>query len=231
VRSFFCHSVRAGLVGFLSAGLVLLPSFAASDAPLGVVVASQHAHLDNANAVPGATVYAGDAFATDAQGSLRLKIADSQLYLLSSSGARLAQQDNLVRATVEHGTMGFSTTTPDQIAIDTPLATVRGAAGQRVFGQVAVSGADKMTVSAFEGTLLITGEDQEQVVKPGQTYTVTVAPATEPGAQDPAGAVQHKSKKKRLIFALAAGGTLATVGIITWEEKTESCSKLPCTSQ
>jgi len=230
VRSFLCNSVRATLVGFLIAGLVLLPSFAASDAPLGVVVASQHALLDNASAVAGATVYAGDAFATDAQGSLRLKIAESQLYLLSSSGARLAQQDNTVHASVDHGTVGFSTTTPDQIAIDTPLATVRGAAGQRVFGQVAVTGADKMTVSAFEGTLLIAGEDQEQVVKPGESYTVMVAPAAEPGGQDPQGAVQHK-KKRRLIFALIAGGTLATIGIITWEEKTESCSKLPCSSQ
>ena len=195
-----------------------------------MVVASQHAQLDNANAVAGATVYAGDAFLTEAQGSLRLKIAESQLYLLSSSGARLAQQDNTVHASVDHGTLGFSTTTPDQIAIDTPLATVRGTAGPRVFGQVAVTGADKMTVSAFEGTLLIAGEDQEQVVKPGQTYTVMVAPAAEPGAQDPQGTVRKKSKR-RLIFALVAGGTLATIGILTWEEKTESCSNLPCNSQ
>jgi len=142
---------------------------AASEKPLGMVVASQHARLDNANVTAGVDVYPGDTLVTDLEGSLPLNLGRSQVYLLSSSSAKLVQQDSKLRASVDRGTLGFSTATPEQIEIETPLATVRGVNGQRVFGQVAITGADKMTVSAYEGTILVAGNDQEQLIKPGQS--------------------------------------------------------------
>jgi hypothetical protein len=228
VRSGVRSGARSCLVAFLIASLLNLPAMAASERPLGMVVASQRARVDNASAVAGATVYAGDAFVTDAEGSLRLKIGGSQVYLLSSSAAKLVQQENKVHATVDRGTLGFSTATPDQIEIETPLATVRGMNGERVFGQVAVTGADQMTVSAYEGTLLVAANDQEQVIKPGQKYTVSFAPDAAAGGQEPQGVRKRNKNKRRLLFLLIMGGAVAGTAAAVWHSSSESCSTLPC---
>jgi hypothetical protein len=228
VRSLVRCGARSILVAVVIGGLLNLSNIAASEKPLGMVVASQHARLDNANAVAGVDVYAGDTFATDADGSLRLKLGGSQIYLLASSSARLLQQENKVRASVKQGTLGFSTTTPGQIEIDTPLATIHGANGDRMHGQVVVLGADRMTVSAYQGTLVVSANDQEQIVKPGQSYSVSFAPEAAAGGQAPQGTVKSGVDKKRLAFILIAIGVAATAAGIIWHEETESCSGLRC---
>ncbi len=231
VSSFVRCGARSILVAILIGSLLnlsLVSNIAASEKPLGMVVASQHARLGNANAVAGADVYSGDTFATDADGSLRLKLGGSQIYLLGSSWAKLLQQENKVRASVKQGTLGFSTTTPGQIEIETPLGTIQGANGERMHGQVIVLAADRMTVSAYQGTLVVSANDQEQIVKPGQSYAVSFAPEAAAGGQAPAGVGKSGVNKRRLAFTLLAiGGAAATVGII-WHESTESCSRVNC---
>lgn len=219
---------RSILVAVLIGGLLNLSNIAASEKPLGMVVATLHARLDNSNAVAGADVFAGDTFATDADGSLRLKLGGSQIYLRASSSAKLLQLENKVRASVQQGTLGFSTSAPGQIEIDTPLATIHGANGERMQGQVVVLGADRMTVSAYQGTLVVSANDQEQIIKPGQSYSVSFATAAAAGGQAPEGAVKPGVNKKKLAFMLVAIGGGATAAGIIWHEATESCSALPC---
>lgn len=219
---------RSSLIAIVVASLVNFSSLAASEKPLGMVVASQNARLDNANAVAGVDIYAGDTFATDEGGSLRLKFGGSQVYLLASSSAKFLQQEDKVRATVGRGTLGFSTARSNEIEIETPLATVRGMNGQLVHGQVSVTGADRMTVSAYQGTLLVFANGQEQIVKSGQSYSVSFAPDAAAGGQAPQGAVKSGKNKKRLLFLLIGVGGIATGAAIVWHETTESCSGLTC---
>jgi len=228
LRSRIRCSAQSSLIAIVIASLLNFSSLAASARPLGMVVASQHARLDDANAVAGVDVYAGDTFATDEGGSLRLKLGGSQVYLLASSSAKFLQQEDKVRATVGRGTLGFSTTRPNEIEIETPLATVRGVNGQLVHGQVSVTGADRMTVSAYQGTLLVFANDQEQIVKPGQSYSISFAPDAAAGGQAPQEAVKSGRSKKRLAFLLLGVGGIATGAAILWHEVTESCSGLAC---
>ncbi|HXZ12193.1 MAG TPA: hypothetical protein VEG64_07355, partial [Candidatus Sulfotelmatobacter sp.] len=65
---------RALVVASLVAALTAVPALAGNEKPLGMVIQAEVAHLDNANAVVGATVYPGDALATEPGGSLRLKL-------------------------------------------------------------------------------------------------------------------------------------------------------------
>lgn len=229
LRSRIRCGARSSLIAIVIAGLLNLSCLAASEKPLGMVVTSQHARLANANAVAGVSVYTGDTFATDAEGSLRLNLRGIQVYLLASSSAKLLQQENTVLASVDRGTLGFSTATPGQIEIETPLATVRGVNGKNVHGQVALTGPAKMTVTAFEGTLLVSANDQEQIVKPGQSYSVSVAPQTA-GGQAPVPVTNSNSnnRKRKLAFILLGNAAVATAGVILWHEFTESCSGLSC---
>jgi len=228
VSSLVRCGARSILVAVLIGGLLNLSNIAASEKPLGMVVASRHARLDNANAVAGVDVYSGDTFATDAEGSLRLKLGGSQIYLLASSSGKVLQQENKVRASLKQGTLGFSTTTPGQIEIDTPLGRIHGANGERMHGQVVVLGADRMTVSAYQGTLVVSANDQEQIVKAGQSFAVSFAAEAAAGGQAPQGAVKPGVDKRRLAFMLLAIGGGATAAAILWHEATESCSGLSC---
>jgi len=97
VRSSIVAGIRSVLIGFLAVGLMNLPTIAAASKPLGMVVAADHAHLDNASAATGASVYSDDALVTDEGGSLRLSVGASQIYLLSLSSASLEPRGRLAR--------------------------------------------------------------------------------------------------------------------------------------
>jgi len=244
LRPIVLSGARACLVAFLSIGLMNLPVMAASEKPLGMVVTSANARLDNANAAIGASVYSGDKLNTDQDGSLRLRVGPSQVYLLSSSSATLEPLGNKVRAKVERGTLGFSTTSPDQIEIGTPLGVIRGANGQRVFGQVAVLNAAKMRVSAFEGTLLVEASNGDvKTIEQGQTYEATLVASSGPGGpQGPAGAGTGSGSGSSGSGSSGSGSGinwtdvgkaagvagLVVIAAIAWEEATESCSQPSC---
>jgi len=230
LRPIVLSGARACLVAFVSIGLLDLPVMAASEKPLGMVVTSTDARLDNASATIGANVYSGDTLNTEESGSLRLKVGAGQVYLLASSAATLAPVGNKVRAKVERGTIGFSTTVPDQLEIGTPLGVIRGANGQRVFGQVAVLNASTMRVSAYQGTLLVEAANGDvKAIAEGETYEATLASALPgPQPQNRAGVGGTGINWKRVGEVAAFVGGAATVAAIAWEEATESCSQPSC---
>jgi hypothetical protein len=179
---------RSCLVAVLAFGMVNLPAFAAGAEPLGVVIQAQDALLSNANAAIGATVYPGDALATERDGTLRLRVGTGQLYLAPSSSASLAQNAKVTRVTVASGTVGFVSVTSADIELQTPVALVRPANGQRAQGQVTVTGPNHMIVSAYSGALLVERNGETRIVEAGKSYTVSFDPNATPSAQQPAGA-------------------------------------------
>jgi len=187
VRSTVLAGARSFLAGALSFGLLSLPTFGASERALGVVVTANHAKLDNASASTGADVFSGDQLVTQGGGSMRLSLGPSQIYLLADSSATVDPDGSRVQARINIGTMGFSTSTPAQLEISTPLGMIRGADSSPIFGRVVVVSARKMRVSSYEGTLVVTDETGERkVIAKGETYEATAAgDADPPGADNP----------------------------------------------
>jgi hypothetical protein len=175
VRSIVPAGARFLIVGVLAFALLSLPTIAASEKPLAVVLTADHARLDNASATIGADVFSGDALATDRGGSLRLTVGPSQVYLLSASSATLEPDANRVETRVKIGTVGFSTSSPGQLEIQTPLGMIRGADNRPIFGQVSVVSASQMRVSSYEGTLAVTDRTgAEKLIQPGETWDATL---------------------------------------------------------
>jgi len=179
---------RSILIAVVACSMLNLPAFAAGAEPLGVVIQTQNAHLSNANAAIGATVYPGDALATERDGTLRLRVGTGQLYLAPSSSASLTQNAKVTRVTVTSGTVGFASVTSADIELQTPVALVRPANGQRAQGQVSVTGPNHMTVSAYSGALLVERNGESRIVEAGKSYNVTFDPNATPSAQQPNGA-------------------------------------------
>ena len=214
VRSNAPAGARSCLVVVLALALLNLPAMAASEKPLAVVLTAQHAKLDNASAEIGADVFSGDALVTDQGGSMRLTVGPSQVYLLSASSATLAPHDGRVQAQIHIGTMGFSTSAPTDLEVQTPLGVIRGADAKAIFGQVDVVSATKMRVTAYQGTLLVTDAvGGEKTIAAGETYEATLAP--EPKADDnppPKGVTGAGINWKHVVevaIPLVAAGVLA----------------------
>jgi hypothetical protein len=221
-------SCRFVLIGILAAGLVVSPAMAASTQPLATVVAADSAHLANANAVPGADVYLDDDLVTDPGGSLRLKVGQGQIYLLSESEAVLRQEGDKVRAKMYRGTLGFSTTAPAQIEVETPFGIVRGVDGQRVYGQITLLGSQKIIVTSYQGTLVaIDPGGQSQTIAEGQSFSGTLTSDTGGGKDVGAtGVGSNGINWPHVLWVAVPPIVLTLVALRIHHKEVESCTVL-----
>jgi hypothetical protein len=225
VRFNLLCGARSCLIAFVVVGMLNLPLVAASAKPLGMVVIADRAKVDSANAAIGADVFSGDALSTETGGSLRMKVGASQVYLLSSTAATLIPEGNKVQAKVTHGTLGFSTSSPDQLEIGTPLGIIQGGTSQRVFAQVAVLSPTKMQISAYQGSLLVIAPNgDKKTIGEGETYEATVAAPEPIGGPNQYGVGHDGINWKHVGFVAGVAGTLAVVSYLIWHEQSESCT-------
>jgi len=221
-------AVAVCIVAVLAFGLISKPAMAASEKPLGVVLTAERARLDNANAAVGADVFSGDALVTDTGGSMRITIGRSQVYLLAVTSATLEPDENRVQARVNIGVMGFSTPSPAQLEVQTPVGLVRGANAQPIFGQVSVLSAKRVRVTSFKGTLSFTDSSGEQrLVHEGETYEVNLDPDDQqPPAQGGAvPAVHHPANFKK---AAEYAAPIVGAGVLVCALWPESPDKMGC---
>ena len=236
MRSF----ASALLIALVISGM-LHPSLMAAAKPLGTVVAAENAHLGDAVLALGTNVF-GDFLQTDSNGTLRLRVGSTQVYLAAGSAAVLRQApDQLTNqptgqfgANLVRGTVGFSSALPGSFQVDTPVATVRSYQGP-TFGEVTLVGPNTILVAAYRGSLLVTGNGVERVIPEGDSFNVTLLPDPDP-AQGPQGAGTGNTKAQRpssygvnnhgqiiftaIVIGLAAGGAYAA-----WHLAAESDSQ------
>jgi hypothetical protein len=240
---------RECVVMLLVAGMVSLPAAAgvpamgANEKPLGMVVLATNAQVDSAEASMGANVYGGDALETGAGGTLRMKVGTGQLYLLGDSAATLVETENtatsengastpnhMIRAHAKltRGTMGFSASSADGVAIETPVGTVRPADNQaRAFGQVMLRSEREMIVSSYTGTLVVERDGEEHVIPEGKTYDVNVEANGEANAEPQKYGVTS-ARKSHLTLTLIVVGAAAVGGFFLWCAESVSDYHPPC---
>lgn len=231
---------RSSLVMLVITGLVGLPTMGASSRPLATVVAAQSARLANADAVPGADVYLDDDLVTQGGGSLRLAVGSSQVYLLENSEAALRQdqsnEQSKVQAKMYRGTLGFSTSAPDNLAVDTPFGMVRGADGSHVLGQISLltspkASEEKIEVTSYQGTLLVVDNaGVTQRIEEGQTYMGTMASDAGGGADDAKvqGVGSSGTNWKKVLGVVIPLAAVGGTAIALYVTGSESCAQPNC---
>ena len=227
---------RSSLVILVITGLVGLPAMGASPRPLATVVAAQYARLANADAVPGADVYLDDDLVTQGGGSLRLAVGASQVYLLENSEAVLHQDQNKVDAKMYRGTLGFSTSAPDNLAVNTPFGTVSGADGSHVLGQISLlaspkTSEEKIEVTSYQGTLLVVDNaGVSQKIEEGQTYIGTMASDSGGGSNDSKvqGVGSSGTNWKKVLGVVIPLAAVGGTAIALYVTGSESCAQPNC---
>jgi len=227
---------RSCLVALLAAGLLNLPAFAASDSPLGMVIQAEGlAHLGPTKAAIGSTVYPGDSVFTETGATMRLRVGASQVYLLSDSGASLAQVPNsMVHVIVAHGTVGFSSPANDPVALDTPLGLVHPVDGRAAFGQVTLASPVEMVVTAYHGDLIVEENGNLHTIPEGKSYRITkdLEPPAQPNSSaqssQGSGTKTRNAAASPIIEKVAIVGGAAVVSWAVWRELCESPSRMAC---
>ena len=222
---------RLCLAVLLVASLLDLPSFAAAEKPLGMVIQAQEAQLDNAKLEVGTSIYRGDTVATDAGGGLRLKLGGSQLYLLAESAATIAQNATAVHALVTRGTVGFSSNGADSVELEIPQGILRAADGQPAYGQVTMMSVQEVVISAYRGALVLDNDGELHTILAGENYRVSMefeqaeqqTPAASAGGDNPI--IQpRKRRRRKLVFYLIFTGAMAGISYAIWDHLDESPS-------
>lgn len=218
--------VRCSLSVALIASLSELPVAAGTtEKPLGVIVVAEHAHFAGANATAGTTIYAGDAFDTEENGTLCLRVGNGQIFLLSQSAASVGTESQFVRIALTRGVAVFSASAPGQFELETPAGILRGAEGKSASGRVALTGPREMVISALNGDLTLDNDGELHLVPSGKAVRVviddSVAEAT--GDQDNPGTTPHaRKRRKKLAFYLIFAGAVGGIGAAIYQELSES---------
>jgi hypothetical protein len=227
------RSIARSCLATLLAGFLSLPGFAANEKSLGLVIQAQDAQIADTKVTIGTTVYAGDKVETEAGGALRLRMGATQLYLLSSSSATLAQRSDAVFAVVARGTVGFSSNGTDQFELEVPEGIIRAANGQPAYGQVTIVGPQEIVVSAYRGSLVLDNDGEIHTIPEGKSFrvvmdlepaTATAGPEMAP-SQDNGNTTPAKRRRRRLAFYLLFGAAAALGSYGIWDILSESSSK------
>jgi hypothetical protein len=181
--------LRMVCAAVLASSLVGVPVWGAGTpnvTPLGTVIAAEHAHVGQAVADVGTTVYGGDKLSTEQEGSVQVRAGAARLLLKGASAAIVSNNEGAPSAQLVLGTATFSTGNANAFTLFASKAAIRAQTNAPTIGQVTYLNEKELLVTARHGGLTVTVEDDTQVVAEGQSYKILLDPPAD--AQEPAGA-------------------------------------------
>jgi len=221
----------AAILGLSLVGAPVWGATTPSVAPLGTVIAADHAHVGAASASVGTTVYGGDRLSTDTQGSVQVRAGAARLMLLSSSAVVVNDNEGAPSAKLLLGTATFSTGNARAFTLYASKAAVRAQTDAPTIGQVIYLSEKELLVTARRGALTVTVEYETQVISEGTSYRVLLDPASPEPPQGPEGAGSGKKgpwqtggplKAGRSRFLIVATGVVGIATFVAAYEALES---------
>lgn len=204
--------LRVLCAAVLSLALIGMPVWgvpAPKVTPLGTVITADHAHVGEAVADVGTTIYSGDSIKTENQGSLQLRAGPARLLLLGSSAAVVDDTSGAPSAKLLSGTAAFSTARADAFTLFVSTASIRPQTDAPTIGQVTFLDDKTIVVTARRASLIVSVEGDTQIVQEGQSYRVALDSSDAQGPQGAGGGPLKAGRSRFLLIAtiLTAIGT------------------------
>jgi len=225
---------RAVFATVVSFSLLTIPAWGAPTAALGTVIAADRAHVGEAKAEVGTTVYGGDSLSTEVQGSVQVRAGKARLLLLSSSSAVLSEAEGAATAKLLNGAATFSTGNAHAFTLFASAAAISAQTDAPTIGQVSYISPKELLVRATRGSLVVIVDDDIQVVAEGASYRVLLEQPEEM-AQGPEGAGSGKDRGPgsghsprragRSRFMYVAGGLAGVATYLAVSEALESAQR------
>src|SRR5271166_920061 len=214
LRRCFMFSLRKALALILCASLCLYASLcgAGSKAPLGILTQAYDAHLNEAAAFPGLSVFEGEEVSTEPEGRLGVRVGRTTVLLAGSSGATLHGIDGGTHVDLTAGTVSFSSPENGIVEIHAEEAFLRPGKNQLTQAEVTILAPGVLQVHTRRGDLAFHYRQEYQVLPEGETYRIYLDSPAEP--EDPAGVGAQKASRQRKVsyFVVSTAGA----GLTAW---------------
>lgn len=148
------------------------PPLPAQEAPLGVVLQANLAHVKEAAISEGSTVYAGEEVSTDVGGSLDLRIANSRFGLAANTRARFYLGAKGGVAELSDGTLTFRRDAGDGVEVVASDVRIVPKGDGAVTGQITIFSPCKITVTSLLGELEVVTGKETRTVAEKESYEV-----------------------------------------------------------
>ena len=199
--------LRAALALVLS---YFLCSFATSASgaqpPTAVLTLASHAHLNEAEAFPGLSVYEGERLSTETQGRLGVRAGQSALMLGENTGVELIPLDPGLHIDVLVGSVHFSAAPDETVELHVAEATVAAAGHRGAQAVVSLLQPRVLQITAERGNLGFRYRAEFRVLPEGQTYRVYLDQPDDGTSQIDA---QPSAKSSRILFYIVGAAALA----------------------
>lgn len=228
--------VRAVFCVVLSLLFLVSATLGASAPAVGTITSASRANVGTASATVGTTVFAGDRLVTQQAGILQVRAGAARMMLSASSAVTVDDSKGTPTATLQQGTLVFSTANSKAFVLHASTAEIRPETDNPTVAQVTYVNSKELVVRSTRGSVAITVDGETQYVPEATAYRVILDPdsylatnSAEP-AQGPQGAgASGKSrgplKAGRSRFLLMAIIVTGVVTAIALDEVFESSSK------
>jgi hypothetical protein len=239
--------VLRGLLSFgLTVCLAATPAHSAPGQPTGIILEATGAHVGNASASSGGSVYFGDVITTEPDGHAMLRIGQTQFQLSGDTTVAFFPSANGPAAQLRHGTLIISSNSAaETFRVYASDVLVVPDAVRPLLAQVTFKSSCNVQVSSQEGKVEATSGHETKTIGPQHSYDIRVEfavndsriPAIGPDDNDfhrghthsaCAAAPQQTSRGKLPVaggsshFVEIIGGAVAIVSIIGIRKSLES---------
>jgi len=207
-------SLRCALALLLCASLCLYPSLcgAGPKAPLGILTLAYDAHLNEAAAFPGLSVFEGEDLSTEREGRVGVRVGRATIWLAGSSGATLHGIDGGAHVDLTAGTVSFSSPENAIVEIHAEEALLRPERNQLTKAEVTILAPSVLQVRAQRGDLAFRCREEFQVLPEGAIYRIYLDSAAEPQGIGNSGAQKSTRLRKVSYFVVGTAGA----GLTAW---------------
>ena len=161
--------------GLLSGLLVLVPTCAAQDQPIGVLLEAEKAHMRSTEMTAGASVYPGDLFGTDSLGHALMRINQTRFQLTADSTAAFFIGPKGPLTELRHGRLIVSSSSVAE-SFEIYVSDIRILPGSEVrplLAEVTYDSPCEVRIDVEHGSLEVTSGKETKTIDEGHSYRVT----------------------------------------------------------
>ncbi len=182
-----------------------------------MVTHAERAHVGEAAATAGSTIYEGDRLSTDEGGTLRMTIPALTLHLNEQTTLvvrSLASPGGDIEARLASGTLVFSAARTGNVVVAANDALIRRAASVPTTAHIRVVNPQELRIYAQRGALEFSYHGESEVIAEGTAYRVLLDPSEkEVAAVSESEEAKKKRRRRHTKFLLLMIGIAAGVAI------------------